>query len=132
MASRSLHDLRPCFGRAVESVIKACRERGVDLLVTCTYRSAEEQDAAYAQGRTHPGPIVTHAKGGESAHNFGLACDVVPVRHGKPVWDTADPAWRVYGEEVARAGLVWGGSWATLPDRPHCEARDWRTSPERL
>ena len=38
-----------------------------------TYRSFDEQNHLYAQGRTKPGKIVTYAKGGQSYHNFGLA-----------------------------------------------------------
>lgn len=37
-------------------------------------RTFEEQEAIYAQGRTKPGKIVTNARGGQSYHNFGLAC----------------------------------------------------------
>jgi hypothetical protein len=41
---------------------------------THTLRTIAEQDALYAQGRTKPGKKVTNAKGGQSYHNFGLAC----------------------------------------------------------
>ena len=63
------------------------------MLVTCTFRSAQEQNELYAQGRTKPGKIVTNAVAGKSAHNYrigqvpaSLAVDVVPLRFGKPVW----------------------------------------------
>src|SRR5687768_1545080 len=39
------------------------------------YRSIEYQNELYAQGRTKPGPIVTHAVGGRSYHNYRLAVD---------------------------------------------------------
>lgn len=39
-----------------------------------TLRTFAEQDALYAQGRTKPGAKVTNAKGGQSYHNYGLAC----------------------------------------------------------
>jgi len=42
------------------------------------YRSIQEQNEIYAQGRTKPGKIVTNAKGGQSFHNFGLAIDIYP------------------------------------------------------
>jgi hypothetical protein len=29
--------------------------------------------------------------------------------------------WRLYGEAVKAVGLVWGGSWVSIKDRPHAE-----------
>lgn len=37
-------------------------------------RTIEEQNELYAQGRTKAGKKVTNAKGGQSYHNYGLAC----------------------------------------------------------
>lgn len=56
-----------------------------------TLRTFAEQDALYAQGRTKPGPIVTKARGGQSYHNFGLACDIVLLidNNGDGVFDVA-------------------------------------------
>jgi len=56
-----------------------------------TLRTFAEQDALYAQGRTKPGKIVTNAKGGQSYHNFGLACDIVLLidNDGDGVFETA-------------------------------------------
>ena len=48
--------------------------KGVRLRFTQTLRTIKEQDDLYAQGRTKKGKIVTNAKGGQSIHNFGLAC----------------------------------------------------------
>jgi len=59
----------------------------------CAYsvRSFHEQDDLYAIGRTVPGKIVTNAKGGESAHNFALAVDIVLLKDtdGNGTFDTA-------------------------------------------
>ena len=127
MASRSLTDLDPRIRDACASVIAACGKRGVKLLVTCTRRSAREQTELYARGRTAPGPRVTNAKTGQSAHNYGLAMDVVPLVNGKPIWDSGAHEWQVYGEEVRRAGLEWAGDWARFREYPHCQLRNWRT-----
>lgn len=56
-----------------------------------TLRSYGEQNELYAQGRTKPGKIVTKAKGGESAHNFGCAFDIVLLidRDGNGSYETA-------------------------------------------
>jgi peptidoglycan L-alanyl-D-glutamate endopeptidase CwlK len=51
--------------------------KGVRLRLSYTFRTHEEQEALYAQGRTKPGKRVTNAKGGQSIHNYGLAFDIV-------------------------------------------------------
>lgn len=112
--------------------MSACRTNKIDVLVTCTYRSPEEQAELYAQGRTKPGRIVTYAKPGESKHNIqssngapaSKAFDVVPLRHGKLVWGTSgnglddDPTdddtddlelWERIGAIGEQCGLSWAG-----------------------
>lgn len=126
MASRSLTDLHPVVQDKCRRVIEACRARGVTLLVTCTLRSNKEQAGLYARGRTKPGPRVTNAKPGSSAHNYGLAMDVVPLRDGKAIWDAKAHEWQVYGEEVRRVGLEWAGDWTRFREFPHCQAPNWR------
>ena len=39
-------------------------------------RTWAEQQALWNQGRTTPGKIVTHAQGGQSWHNYGLAAEL--------------------------------------------------------
>ncbi len=40
-------------------------------------RSYAEQNKLFRQGRYHnPGPVITHVRGGSSAHNFGIAWDI--------------------------------------------------------
>lgn len=107
---------------------------GIDLLVTCTYRSDEEQARLYAIGRTKPGRRVTNAKPGQSMHNFtvggkpaSLAVDVVPLRAGKPVWGTtgADLAlWQKVGKLGEAAGLEWAGRWTKFREFPHFQHPD--------
>ena len=43
---------------------------------TWVFRTAKEQNAFYAQGRTTPGEKVTNAQAGQSYHNYGLAVDI--------------------------------------------------------
>jgi peptidoglycan L-alanyl-D-glutamate endopeptidase CwlK len=109
-----------------QKVLDACKARGVTLLVTCTRRSNKEQAELYARGRTTAGPRVTNAKPGSSAHNYGLAMDVVPLRAGKAIWDAKAPEWQVYGEEVRRVGLEWAGDWTRFREFPHCQVPNWR------
>ena len=127
MASRSLNDLQPQFRQRFADWHKAAEEAaGVDLLITCTYRSPAEQDALYAIGRTKPGRKVTNAKAGESAHNFGLALDFVPMVNGKPVWDEGHDAWRKAGNLAASYGLEWAGTWTRFREYPHVQVPNWR------
>lgn len=128
MASRSFDDLAPQFrDRFIKWHREAEKAAGVPLLVTCTYRSNEEQDALYAIGRTKPGKKVTNAHAGQSAHNWAMALDFVPIENGKPVWDGEHPAWRKAGNLAKDFGLEWGGEWAgRLIDKPHIEVRGWK------
>jgi peptidoglycan L-alanyl-D-glutamate endopeptidase CwlK len=97
------------------------------MLVTCTLRTNAEQEQRYAQGRTTPGSIVTDARPGFSAHNYGLAMDVVPIVAGKCVWNTSDPAWRTLGALGQAAGLDWAGAPGfPFHELPHFQMPNWR------
>ena len=116
--SRNLDDLVPPAKQRAEAFIAAAKAKGIDLLVTSTYRDNESQNALYAQGRTAPGAIVTRAKAGQSWHNSRCALDVVPLVNGKAIWD--DPAlWKQVGEIGKSCGLEWAGDWVTFKEFPH-------------
>ena len=117
--SRSLDDLLPQVRSRVQKFFDAAKAQGIDLLVTSTYRDNASQAALYAQGRTAPGKIVTNAKAGQSFHNYRCAVDVVPMRNGKPVWDSKDPVWQVVGRLGTAAGLEWAGDWKRFKEFPH-------------
>ena len=97
--------------------LKSAEDHGYRLLVTQTLRTWEEQDQLYAQGRTAPGPIVTHARGGESWHNFGRAIDVCFLNDRGGV--AYDGPWELLGHLAEDVGMEWGGSWEHNPDRDH-------------
>lgn len=131
--SRSLDDLSPIIRPKVDVFLASVKAAGIDLLVTCTLRSMPEQATLYAQGRTAPGAIVTNAKPGDSAHNYGLALDVVPIVNGKPDWQFnamhPDPAW----DKVGRLGKLAGLQWLGDPSSPfiegcHFQLPNWRAS----
>lgn len=124
--SRKLSDLHPKMQPLVMDFLQACSGEGIDLLITCTYRSPSEQAELFAQGRTAPGRIVTNARPGQSMHNVSvagipasLAVDVVPLRMGKPVWDGSDPVWAVVAKLGKESGLAWGGDWTTFRELAH-------------
>jgi len=134
LTSRKIDDLTfPAKIRALEFVHR-CKVAGLDMLVTCTYRDAEAQAALYAQGRTKPGRIVTNARPGESMHQYRVALDVVPMRHGKLVWGTSgngiddDPTdddiddlelWQRIAVIGESCGLEWAGRWKRFRELPH-------------
>ncbi|WP_215782032.1 M15 family metallopeptidase [Paludibacterium sp. B53371] len=129
MASRQIEDLHPDLQPLCREFLSRCTAAGVEPLITCTYRSGAEQDELYAQGRTKPGPRVTNARAGQSAHNFSIkgqpaarAFDVVPVIGGKPIWDASHPHWQTMGRIGETLGLNWyGNPRAQFREFPHFE-----------
>lgn len=120
--SRKLEDLHPLVQAKARLMIEKCRQAGIDLLVTSTYRDLASQDALYAQGRTVPGNRVTNALAGQSFHNYRVAFDVVPVVNGKPCWETSGASgqmWNQVGAIGKSCGLQWAGDWKTFPEFPH-------------
>lgn len=93
------------------------------------YRSFQEQNILFAQGRTKPGKIVTKARAGQSFHNYGLALDFCFLVDGKELsWDTEKdfdydkiPDWHEVVNVFEKAGFEWGGSWKTIKDYPHLQ-----------
>jgi peptidoglycan L-alanyl-D-glutamate endopeptidase CwlK len=116
--SRNLDDLAPPAKQRAEAFIAAAKAKGIDLLVTSTYRDSDSQNALYAQGRSTPGNIVTRAKAGQSWHNWRCAFDVVPLVNGKAIWDD-QVTWKKVGEIGKSCGLEWAGDWKTFKEFPH-------------
>lgn len=120
--SRDVNHLHPKVKTMALTFLNACSRRGFDVIVTSTYRDNESQNALYAQGRSLPGPKVTNAKGGESFHNYKVALDVVPLRNGKPVWNTTglDAAlWEEIGKIGESCGFEWAGRWKSFKEMAH-------------
>jgi LAS superfamily LD-carboxypeptidase LdcB len=91
---------------------------GVKLRVNEGFRSIEDQDKLYAQGRSTPGNVVTNAKGGQSYHNYGKAIDVVIMSNDQPDW--SQPITPEIAQYAKEQGFQWGGDWNTsFKDYPH-------------
>ena len=128
--SRKIEDLNPEMRVKVRTFAAKMAEVGIPWMLTCTYRSQEEQDALYAQGRTAPGKIVTWTH--HSRHTKRDAFDVAILKQGKPIWDIKVnvndndiPDYQEAGEIGESCGLRWGGRWKT-PDYPHFELKEAR------
>lgn len=78
LSEQRLATVHPILTARGRSLIDLSTHAGATILITQGLRTWEEQDALYAKGRTTPAIgepyIVTMAKGGQSYHNFGLAC----------------------------------------------------------
>lgn len=117
-------DLLPEAKDKVSQLIENLAARGIEAEIAQGTRSAAEQNALYAQGRTKPGAIVTNARGGKSNHNHKKAVDLVPTElKNRKNWDPENPIWGVIGEEAKKLGLEWGGDWKRK-DLPHVQLAD--------
>lgn len=119
MASRKIDD---CVQELQDKYLlfrEAMTAAGLDFIVTCTYRSYEEQAELYAQGRTKPGRKVTWTL--KSKHCERKAFDIAMIVNGKISWNIDD--YKKAGEIGKSVGLEWGGDWKT-PDMPHFQLKE--------
>lgn len=106
------------FGLAL---LDELQRRGIPMFPHCWYRSGAVQNELFKKGRTK-------AKAGQSAHNHGLAVDIV---HFEKAWGLDKKEWAVVGQigkEVARRlnlSVTWGGDW-NFYDPAHWEIADWK------
>jgi len=124
MASRDTKLLDPNLLNLWRKLYEFSLSKGIDVIITCTYRSGAEQNELYAQGRTKSGRIVTWAKAGQSKHNLmpSKAFDIAIIKNGKCVWDISDPSWEIVGKTGTELGLKWGGNWKSQKrEFPHFE-----------
>jgi len=121
--------LHPVVAESEKLLVRKAARRGIEIVITHDFRSIEEQDALYNQGRSIAGNIVTNAKGGESYHNYGLAIDfALQTPEGDVVWDmerddngNGKADWLEVVELAKELGFTWGGDWANFPDYPHLQ-----------
>lgn len=93
--------------------------QGIDIEMTDAWRGRTEQEKAYETGHSK-------AHFGLSPHNFGAAFDVVPVVDGDLTWDVDDDTWNAIATAGKNQGLVWGGDFHSIVDKPHFEIAGWR------
>jgi peptidoglycan LD-endopeptidase CwlK len=114
--------IHPVVKESAIELIKRAYSEGINVQISSGYRSAAEQNALYAQGRTKPGNVVTNARAGESNHNYGLAIDYFLVSEdgNTAIW-SVNQDWRKVAQIGKALGFAWGGDWTSFPDYPHLE-----------
>lgn len=115
-----ISSLTPAAQAIAQKFISEAAAAGVPIKITSTLRTAAEQDALYAQGRTKPGAIVTNLKGGQSIHETGNAFDVIPENGG---YHASQATWDKIGAIGESLGLEWGGKWQGFKDLPHFQLK---------
>ncbi|NWQ44634.1 M15 family metallopeptidase [Bacillus sp. EB106-08-02-XG196] len=121
--------LHPIVKERSNQLIQQSAAKGIVVLITDDFRSAEDQDRLFEQGRTAEGNIVTHARGGESFHNFGLAIDfAIKTPSENVIWDmqydgnqNGKSDWDEVVEIAKALGFEWGGDWPQFKDYPHLQ-----------
>jgi peptidoglycan LD-endopeptidase CwlK len=119
----ALATVAPALADKVRAAADQLAGTGTYLLVVSGLRTAAQQNALYAQGRNgNPGHVVTNARAGFSMHNYGLAVDVVPYLSGdggQLNWTQETPQFQAMVTAMQAQGLIWGGSWHSIPDYDH-------------
>lgn len=110
-------------------IFQACLDlwhnHGFNVQITSGSRTFAEQDKLYAQGRSVHGAKVTNATGGQSAHNYGVAIDVVVLVDGVCDWnfDTYHKLWSLVQEHlptiISNNEFFWAGLWTSFREAVH-------------
>lgn len=115
-----LEELDPQTQELAAAFLNRCREEGLPVVITETYRTQERQDELYAQGRSKPGPVVTWTR--KSLHTERRAFDICK--------DGPDP----YGDDEffkrcadigLELGLTPGYYFEENQDKPHFQLDKW-------
>lgn len=121
-SEKAIATLHPKVQPLARLLIQKAAAQDMHFKITSGFRTYEEQDALYEQGRSKPGVIVTNARGGFSSHNFATAFDVTLFKGTEPVWDSVK--YVLLGSMGKQLGLSWGGDWSK-PDEPHYYLKPW-------
>lgn len=130
---RDITMCHPRLQKLAAQLIEECRKQGLVIGIGESFRTVEEQDVLYAQGRTTSGNIVTNAKGSSysSQHQWGIAFDFFR-NDGKGAYNEAGGFFERVGELGKRLGLGWGGDWKSIVDKPHLYLPDWGSTTLQL
>jgi pyruvate dehydrogenase complex dehydrogenase (E1) component len=99
--------LHPKLRKKAHRLICDLIKNGIDVRITDTLRSVEDQIKAYNEG-------TSQVRLGY--HNFGLALDIVDKIKGYNKTD-----WNTIGKLATKHGFEWGGYWKDFVDKPHLQ-----------
>lgn len=91
-------------------------------------RTLAQQRDIYAQGRTKPGKVVSNAKPGQSAHNFGYAVDLWPMKGEDFDWSAPAKTFKIMADIARSMGLTSGYYFKSIFDAPHVEHPKWKAA----
>jgi len=130
---RDVTKLHPVLQEKIAIWKSKCLSRGLKVGISECLRTAAEQDALYAKGRTAPGHIVTNARGStnSSMHMWGVAFDFYR-NDGKGAYYDNDGFFAKVGAVGKEVGLEWGGSWVSIKDTPHFQLPNWGSTTARI
>lgn len=95
------------------------RAANPDAHISACGRSQADQDADFAKG-------VSRAKWGQSAHNYNAAVDFFRLTLAQGASFDANWYKTVLGPAIKQnPNLVWGGTFTSIVDLPHCEVAGW-------
>lgn len=133
-----LDTLTPHARGVILEALNTAYELGLNMQVHSAYRSPQEQDKIFAQGRTLPGKIVTNARGtpvAQSAHCYKVAvdCHFDNNQDGVAEWESSnyEKVWAACkAKGLDKKGLWWSGLWqGSLKESAHWEVtfgKNWR------
>ena len=88
----------------------------IDFIVTCFYRSAEEQNKRFNEGKSYCDGYTKKSK-----HQKWLAIDIVIIDEtSQCIWARV-PEYERVGQLWKDLGGTWGGDWESLNDVYHLE-----------
>lgn len=130
---RDITKCHPRLQKLARELVNICEEQGYPIGIGECFRTVQEQNRLYAQGRTKPGPVVTNAPGStyRSMHQWGIAFDVYR-NDGKGAYNESGGYFQKIGSLGKSLGLEWGGDWKTIVDQPHFQLPDWGSTSEVL
>lgn len=133
ISEQRIAQVHPALAALIAKLDSELTVKGIQVRVVQGLRTFAEQDALYAEGRTKPGRIVTNARGGYSAHNFGYAVDLIPGVRGKdpwePNWNAEHPDFTEMVNAGVALGLVSGSRWTSIKDEPHFQLAGMPVTP---
>lgn len=143
--STSLKRLYTCHPDLITFAKTGIITSPVDMSIVCGFRGELEQNKAFDEG-------FSRARFGESPHNvedadgepLSLGIDIIPYVDGKGIWDANHAAFKelsdhlkavakeLYENNAIEQRIEWGGDWTSFVDKPHWQARGWKTLRDKI